>query len=235
MLGAIAAHYVDGGAGFTDPRSIPGLWAWYSAQAETSYADNADMTQWTDQSGNSRHALASGTNQPKWRSSLGRGGGPSVQFTSNGGTYFVAPNMTALTAGEGAATLYPTADPQGFWRFGASGIAPKFPHGGTAYDDFGSSVWETASSGVALNTWYRYGVAAESGRWRTWLDGTAKTDRASNTVSFRSNPNIGDSLDGGWGFGGQMGCVLIYNRVLTASERADLDAWLTANPSGGVP
>lgn len=214
-----------------DPRDISGLVAWYSAEAEAGYTNGQAMTGWTDQSGNGNHAVA-GTTAPVWRSTLGSTSGPTVEFET---AWFNLPSgvMTSATAGEVATFARARVDPQGWWNFGTNGDPSHFPYSGSLYDSFGST-GRPSTGAVSLDTWYRYQVMSKAGTWTAWRNGTQVYTTGTNTVAWPTVPAIGWS-NASWQWRGRMSVFVLYNRELTTTERSDLDAWIAANPSGGLP
>ena len=238
-----------------NPRDIPGLVVWYSAEAETSYADGAPMTQWTDLSGSGNHAVPVGAT-PQWQATTGPGGGPAVHFVGSGsGTgstqgYFQLPTglMGAATAGEvhfqvrrdPAATngnigqLHAFSNPDfSFYTYSDAKV----------YDAFGSTARKDAIvPTVTTDAWRRLNMWSAPNDWAMRLDGAVQRTASTNTVAWYSTPTIGTSANAsGIASGGQrspfkgwVSTVVLFNRKLTTTERSDLDAWLAAHPSGGT-
>lgn len=232
-----------------NPRDISGLVAWYSAEAETGYADNAQMTSWTDLSGNGNHATGvlagSGTTKPLWRSAGGPGGGPSVEWpyageSPNGG-YFTMPDvMGAAAAGEVMAYLTSLNTRNGLWSLSAPSTIKQshYPYDGVVYDSFGSTTRQSFTPTLAVTSWRRYNVWSAANDWAARLDETTQVTSAANTTSWDATPWLGRGDAAAeatsFVFSGRMSAVVLYNRKLTTTERDDLAAWLTANPSGGA-
>lgn len=88
--------------GRIDPRTLPGIFAWYSADAINGFfqaqpAADAAIAQWNDLSGNLRHLVqAVGANQPLYRVTGGPNGGNSVNFVDATDTMQVAAAGTQL-------------------------------------------------------------------------------------------------------------------------------------------
>lgn len=226
-----------------DPRDIPSLWAWYSAEAETTYSDGDAMTSWTDLSGNGRHATQTtgAAGGPKWRSAGGPGGGPSVEFmgvgqNSTSGYFSINNALNGASAGE--AVFYVKADAltnNGWNRFDGGGDNSHYPFSGTVYDKFLSTVRKSFTPSLAVTSWRRYNTWSASGDWGAELDNTAQYSTTSNTVSLPGTGYIGRGVAAGdWGFGGRMTCLLLFSAKLSTTDRSDLDDWLVANPSGGT-
>lgn len=244
-----------------DPRDISGLVAWYSAEAETGYANNGTMTQWTDLSGNGRHATPYGANSPQWQSATGSSGGPAVHFVGvgNGGATpagvpgcFVMPagSLTGATAGEvffvlRRDTTVGTGDVGQIHAFSNPDYSYYTFGDGKVYDAFGSTARKAGfTPTLSTDSWRRVNIWSAPSDWAFSIDGTTQASTSTNTVSWRSQPVIGQSTNSGTTipsagatvqpFKGWMGAVVVFNRKLTATERADVQAWLTAHPSGGT-
>ena len=230
----------------SSPRDIPGLVAWYSAQAEAGYTNGAQITQWTDLSGYGNHAtaLTAGTAKPLWQATTGGAGGPAIRFENGGYVRLPTNIMTGATTGEVMATLKSdmatsASGQQGLWRFGSSSHSNFYPQNLVVVDNFGSyNGPKQFTPTLSIDAWRRYNVWSATDDWVARLDGTAQTSGAvNNTVGWEPTPYIGNGDWGGgtfWKFNGHFGCFVLYNRKLSTTERADLDAWMAANPSGGI-
>jgi hypothetical protein len=228
----------------TDPRDISGLVAWYSAEGETGYADAAAMTQWTDLSGNGNHAVPSGTS-PKWRAATGPAGGPAVEYANNGRFDLPSGVMGAATAGEIHTYIKSSvaSNNGGHWAFGTDAFASRYCYSSSQYvlDDFGSTLRRTltqAAASVDITGWQRHRAHSAANDWGLAFNGGADVlADSNNTVAWPTQPSLGVGNPGTTSpyFSGSQSCVLLFSRKLTTAERADLDAWLVSNPSGGVP
>jgi hypothetical protein len=216
------------------PTDIPGLVAWYSAQAQTGYTDGQAMTGLVDSSGLGNHA-ASVTGSPTWRSTAGSGGGPAIRFSA-ANTYFTLPNiLSGATEGEIIATVKPGYDQLNHWSFGSSSVNNTFPYNESVNEDFGRNANVPTFSLTEWNTWLRYNVWSAANDWVASINAVARSTQVSNTVGWRTDPRLGVSgpfMNGGLGL--QYGGILIFNRKLTTEERALAHGWLTTNPSGGI-
>lgn len=240
--GVMAAHYVaTSGGGFVDPRSISGLVLWLSAQAETGFADGAQMGTWTDRSGLGNHAtgVVGGLGvKPLWEATAGPTAGPAVKFqsTSTGtdGGYFTLPNLlSGATSGEALVSVKSTVSRTSLWKVATSGDSSHYPFDTPVYENFGhASGRYSYTPTMAITSWRRYGTYAATNDGKAFLDGVEQASTVAMTVGWPTVPQIGRDA---YGFGGSIGAVIIYNRKLTTTERADLDTWLAANPSGGLP
>jgi hypothetical protein len=237
----------------SDPRDISGLVLWYSAEAETAYSNGASMTGWTDLSGNGNHATAQGTLAPQWESATGEAGGPAVRFRGTHGTtsatwgYFSLPAsvMGSAAAGEIHASIKSDGQNCSLWGLGlttGTSAASHYPFTSAIYEGFGTNSRKTVGfAEVAITDWRRYNVWSAAGDWAARIDAFVEFSTGSNTVLWDAAPVIGHGKRNGalsdntGSFQGRIGAVVLYNRKLTTTERNDLDAWLAAHPSGGIP
>lgn len=236
-----------------DPRDIPDLVLWYSAEAETGYSEGQSMTQWTDWSGNENHAIAAGDLPPQWEGTTGPGGGASVRFRGTHGStsatwgYFSLPASLMGAAGSGEILVQIKSDGAdcSTWGFGAdsgSSNASHYPFSGTIYESWGTSARKTAGSPVlSIVSWRRYNVWSALNDFACRLDATPQFSTSDNTVLWDTVPTLGHGKRAGalsdnvGSFQGRMAAVVVYSRKLTTTERDDLDTWLATNPNGGLP
>lgn len=226
----------------SSPRDISGLRLWLSADAITGYSDNTQMTTaWTDLSGNGFDGTPTGTTKPLYRTTAGSAGGPAVEFPNSG--YFTFGNiMASAAAGEIMATLKHNTGDTGLWAFGAdtgNSDESHYPFGSTVYESFGLQSGQRRSFGVGttIDSWHRYNVWSASNDFTARLDEVVQDSINSTTVSWTSTPTIGAGRKTSivdLKFSGWIGCVVVYNRKLTTTERSDLVTWMTAHPSGGT-
>jgi hypothetical protein len=78
---------------------------------------------------------------------------------------------------------------------------------------------------VALDQYHLYNVSTKAGEWISRLNGAEHFRSAANTVGWDSSPSIG------WNGGseylrGDIAEILIYNKVLTSSEREAVGSYL---------
>lgn len=232
----------------TDPRDIPGLICWYSAEGETGYADNDQMTQWTDLSGNGNHAPAAGTTSPRWRSAAGPDGGPAVLFSTSSLIDTNAPQFqppaamfSGVTAGEVFITYNPTNSISGIWDMGKDGSlsGAYYPTSGPDwYIEFGSSTRRQILNNVStyVGSWHRHNFWSTPADWGARIDEVTITTAASNTVEWPAVPIIGRAEEGSSDYAlyGHMAAFILFDHKLTDTERNLMDAWLIENPNGGA-
>lgn len=185
---------------------------------------------WRDQSGLANDAFQLGLARRPVAVVDGRGGVVAVRFDGVDDSLVLPDVLTGAAAGEVLAVLKAAADfpgaSRGLWRFGATGAAAYPDSQGVMRDDFGSPVARPLLAPPCSLTPLRlFDVAAGPFRWTAWLNGLALHDSAENTVSFSADPLIGHNGVTAWA--GELVELIVYDRVLTASERESAGAHLT--------
>jgi hypothetical protein len=197
---------------------------------------------WLDQSGNYNNATQStAAQQPSWVAGT-LNGLPVVQFNGNAyptNSYLYLPNfLGSATQAEAIVVLQAAADPStpvshGLWHFGTSGAgALGYPTtSGTIQDDFGTT--PSLNLGVPallLTQPHIYDVYSQTNDWRAWINGILQYRTTSQAVSFTTGPTLGASgyTGGNNDFAGNIAELLIFNRTLTAGERATVNGYLFA-------
>lgn len=238
----------------SSPLDIPGLVAWYSADAVTGLVDGDQMTTWQDLSGNNNHATgaAGGSGiKPKWRTGVTPGAGPAVQFTSAGSNfggpstgdgYFDLPAnlMGSAAAGEVLVTVKQdsTASQNGLWwiqtESGYSGS--HYPFSGEVAEGFGRNGGQRKFTPTKpISEWRRYNVFSEPGLTQAFLDGEQEMSSTQGQVSWPADPRLGATKSFGQvdlKFKGWIADFVIFNRKLTGTERIDLDTWANSQLTG---
>jgi hypothetical protein len=237
----------------TNPRQITGLRLWLSAEAETAWTNGQEMTSWADHSGLGNHAVATGTNAPIWAATGGPSSGEAVVWVGAaigdddaGGFEIPVSTWTSLTEAEIVYSIMAynnTGTESGFSRFSESPNDPNVFYAysdGSLHDHFASTTRKDFTpASISVDTWHRYSTASKAGEWTARFENVSKYTTATNTVSFpttQSKSTLGyaagtvEQLN----FLGRMAAVLVYDHVLTAPERAAVDTWMAANPSGGL-
>lgn len=234
----------------TDPRDIPGLLVWYSADHEaTLRADGAPITtSWTDLSGNGNDAPAhvSDVRSPLIQHTTGPGGGPAVSFHDGSGYFEVPAVRSGAVPGEIHTSVKcgPTAGSNyGLWNFGnfSAGSFQTVHRPADIQETAGMDPWSQRkvwTSASTLTQWHTYDVRAGTGDWKARVNGVVEASSTTVTIGWDPTPVIGvcQTSAGVYGarFDGLMSYFLLFDHVLTTTERADLDAWVAANPSGGT-
>jgi hypothetical protein len=224
------------------PTQLSGMLIWYSAEAETAWADGAQMTSWTDRSGNGWHATGTYTTstKPLWQATTGPSGGAAVRFQSDG-VFSIDPAAFApLTSGEVFVQI--KADTQNSSKSWCdlrnTGDPSHYLGGGNWAEPFGSTVRkDILSFSPSVTVWRRMNIHTAPNDWEARLDEVAYGTTSSNSVGWNNGgvATIGDGYPPAGPFAGYMTTFLMYDRKLTADERAAVIAWMQANPSGGTP
>jgi len=221
------------------PAYISGLALWLKADAITGLADADPVSSWADQSGNARNFTGVTTTRPLYRTGV-LNGKPAVRFDGVDDV-LTGPTLASLTAGEVFLVVKLTNDPpltansSGLWHVGVNGADP-FPNthypftDGIIYDAFGSTTRKaTVNPTPSLAAWRLYNVNSVDGEWTSRLDGTQLFSTATNVAGFPAVPKLGNSITGGLYFlGGDIAELFIYDRKVTAAERAQVNAYVAA-------
>ena len=224
------------------PSQVSGFLIWYSAEAETAWADGDQMTTWTDRSGNGWHATgtALASSKPLWKAASGPSGGAAVRFQGDGAFSIDPSAFASLAAGEVFVQI--KADTQNSSKSWANlrntGDPSHYLGGGNWAEPFGSTVRkDILSFSPSITVWRRMNIHSAPNDWEARLDETAYGTTSSNTVGWNNGgvATIGDGYPPAGPFAGYMTTFLMYGRKLTADERAEVIAWMQANPSGGTP
>lgn len=241
--GVIADSYVATSA-FKPTTFLTGLRLWVSAQEITGLSDSGQISTWNDLSGNNFHltgVAGSGGAKPLYRTTAGSGGGPAVQFQSGNanqvGGYFTIPAgvFTGLTAGA-AWTIVKSAQGQTtLWQLGPAGAGSgHFPFDDVIYEDAFVTARATyvGTFTGGLNQWRRYLTSMSGGTQKAYRDGTLLNTNA-RTFGLPTTPKFGGGP--AYNLAGHSSSLIIIDHEPTSGERADLETWGAANPSGGLP
>lgn len=230
----------------TDPRDVPGLRLWLSAEAMPA----GPVTTWSDLSGLGHDAVNVNGATAGTAPAIAGGLGTSLGFAD--ATAYALPMDTfkpAELAGAGlpAAELFVSCASSDFggvvW---AGGVGVEYSHhpyfDGNCYESFGSAQRPGFAPGSPLNVPHRLHIRTTSTTWQARINEAVRYTRPAGPHSVEWPSSSAQALIGTgggpgttYGFNGSIGCVLIYGRELSPTERADVDAWLAANMHGGVP
>ncbi|OAM91858.1 hypothetical protein AW736_26520 [Termitidicoccus mucosus] len=184
---------------------------------------------WADQSGNLNGAVAPApVNAPLVTQD--ESDGIAVHFDATKNQHLGLPNfMNGAAEGEAfvvlkASSAQPSAS-RGLWRMGSSSYN-YYPHtNGTLYEDFGTNTQRSLGAPAAnIAQWHVYNVSSKAEEWMARINGTQQIHSASNTVYWHSSPLLGST--GSRGFDGDIAEVLVFDKVLTAAERATVQNYL---------
>lgn len=197
-----------GGGGGPDPLDFfTDIWAWYDISQETGLSNNDPMPQFTDWSGNARHATQGTANNRPIYNTAQFNGLPAAQFgdhISGASRYVVYPNMSALTIAHRFIILKMNANTSdtfgvcnGPWNVTTdTGNDVYFAYiDNNIYDSWGTSARKSFSrSGIALNQLNGYEQRTSSGLYLVHLRGTQLFTTGTNTVGFNASPELGRTL-----------------------------------------
>ncbi len=217
-----------------------GLQHWLKANDAAAVGN---MTIWNDQSLSQVNLTASGT-PSKINTILNYN--PTINF--DGGSYFyLASNFTlANTAGEvfSLGRTFSTNQNRGhMYTYGGSSNGQYTWSDGNIYENFGTtdrfgynpatgaiSDGKTGISSTAFNysalDWNVHNVFSGLNNWGINVNGKNLVSTSSNTVTYtKSDQNILIGATPGYIYYGQISEVILYNRVLTASERLKVNSY----------
>ena len=217
---------------------LTGMRLWLKADAGLSAGNGINL--WADQSGNGNNATqqTNASQQPTLAlATTGPNGRPVVHFA--GSQSLTLPNvMSGATQGEIFAVVRSSAAAgtrNGLWAWGGAG-GGLYPYSdGAIYDDFGTNTWVSLGQPpVDLTQYQLYNISSSSSEWTQRFNGLASYDRLGNTVSFRTNPVLGQDPGGGY-FTGDIAEIIVYNQALTQAQRIAVDKYIIAKYNLPVP
>lgn len=223
--------------GFT-PASLSGLALWLRADLGITVTGSG-VSLWADQSGNGRN-FAQGTDaqRPPYLASGGINGKASLHGTavSGQGLVCVATMATILgpaTAAErfavGKLAADGDIDPIGInWGTGDSGSYFEFIDS-KPYDGFATTIRSTGNAipaGVMTQPFVT-DTQSTNGLFSILINGTTNFTTGTNT--FNAGATTPGLMNAGAGsMNGLLGEVIVYSRILSAGERSQIRAYLTA-------
>ena len=185
---------------------------------------------WRDQSGNGNHATASAAGTRPQVVPVPTGI-QTVRFAAAQAQQLNLPNlMNGVTEGEAFVVLKAvSATPsalRGLWRMGSSGISYYPNTTGVLTDSFGMGSSRSLGAPAAdVTQWHVYNVSSKAGEWVARLNGMQQFRATSNTVTWSTVPLLGHN--GSYGFDGEIAEVLIFDKVLTHTERVTVQDYLS--------
>jgi hypothetical protein len=229
---------------------ISGLHSWYDAADASSITSSAgNVTQWNDISGNSRHAILSGGGSSPTIGVAAQNGKNVINFngvnqflvapaslTSNAMTVF---SVYRRNSGTGSGTFgrlfsFWGANPLDYsstssWEIHTSaqsfaGITPPLV-------GFYRDSAQVAGSTIVYGTSYLFSGTLNGGSWSQNNSGTLASGTTSTSSINVSNNTLGAGMASGGGdayFTGWFAEQIVYNRVLTTQEIADVRGYLSA-------
>lgn len=231
-----------GHSSFVVPPQLSGCILWLRGDLGIEQQTAGSVSRWADQSGRGNDAIQTYTPaQPKYNQVPAHtiNGQKAVFFDANAGS----PNYMTLAGSLGAPSALhiflvhrrPTPGEvspanTGLWLLGTSGLASHMPFTNThIYDDGGGQVrYDTLLPAVSLDTAQVYEVQNQTGSWRSFLNGKPQFTSLTNTVGAgAASPEIGSNTTVGVYYLGDWAELIIYNRILSANERAIIINYLS--------
>lgn len=238
-----------GRSSFALPNQLAGCKLWLRGDLGVTQrpVPNGTVANWADQSGNGNDAFNTvDTNSPQYNQTGHTINGQQVlvfdptvannnrwlQLTSSLGSPS-ALHAFIVHRRPFATETNPTWT--GFWALGTSGQYTHMPWkdvsvGGDnhIYDDGGGTTrYDCGVAKVPLDQAQVYEVQNQAGSWRNFLNGQSQFTSLTNTVGAgAATPYIGSSPDQVVVYRGDIAEVVVYNRILTANERALLINYL---------
>jgi hypothetical protein len=215
----------------------------HDAQLITGLDDNEVMATWQAAPDAQLATALTAQGSPGYRAGTSVdaiNGYPCVRTGLNNWFQYAAAIVDGLTEGEVFAVLAsdgdPPGTPNGLWHFSASDYSAQWPWS----DGNVAEVWGRATQVVVgnptptLTTPRIYNVVSAAGEWTVRLDGTQLYTTPTNTPSFLATaPYVGRSKDAYY-FAGRIAQVMVFDRSLSAAERAGVEAYLNWHWSLGL-
>jgi hypothetical protein len=226
-----------------DPRRIAGLVAWFDSTDNSKITTDTGVSVWTDKANGYTLEQSTGANQP----TLSTIGGAQA-FSYNGSSQFLRSTSAGLVGTPNGTGIKPytgfvvaqrataaNSCAAGFFSSASNGIMSNFAetrtgfflalrHGITAQFVPSSAIGYAANTPAVINS-----VIASTYVMRSngaQILSTASTTTADNMTCNRFTVGVLDRSSISDYYSGLVGDVLIYNRVLTATEIATVEKYL---------
>jgi large repetitive protein len=149
----------------------------------------------------------------------------------------VTGGLNATTGGEVFVVLKAAEDDPAtavnreLWKFNAygAGHVSAYPNpNGVIFDSFGSNTQKQVGNPTQpLDQWHLYNVSARTGEWTARINGQMQQTFAAGDIQFGLNPSfLGWSNYDTGKFAGGIAEIMIYDRVLSVTERAAVENYL---------
>jgi len=229
------------------PNEIGGLVVWLRADT-AAFSQGQAVASWQDSSGKGNHATQPGVSQRPTFTPDAINGLPAMSFNRSASEQFFLPtgtfngmndlsNFTFLSVARwtGGASSGLFGGYRGSNTGNSGSSVFEIPNtGGALRLRLPSSIDRTVAGAVTLNQWHLLGASMDqpAAKAAMFRDGAVISEGSGNTgtsllANFERLP-VGSSFDNSRTFGGQMAEVLIYNRSLSAVERASLERHFAA-------
>jgi hypothetical protein len=211
-----------------DPTTLSGLRLLLKADVGTVLDANGKVSTWTDQSAAGKNATqTTAANRPLLVAGQ-INGLPVVRFTASSNQVLNLSNvMSGATEGDAFIILKTTVNgvTYGVWNWSTPGAGYPL-NDGRIQDGFASNNYYTlGKSSQDLTQYHLYNVSGKSGEWIARINGQILHRSLSNgTPSFVATTRIGT---GGYNsLTGDVAEVVVFDRVLTESERESVGSYL---------
>jgi hypothetical protein len=190
------------------------------------------VTAWADQSGNGNNGTPSGSPTLTTNDINGR---PGVTFVKASSQYVAFPNnFGSLTAAEIFIVVKSTTTDAGLHNFGNSaGAQQLYPWSDNhVYENFASNARsDTGDPTPDLTAYHLYNVRSSAIVFSSFINAAQQFSTGTNTVAWGAGPAVGGSAGTGAAtptsfFSGGIASVVLYNRVLSNSERIDYHKYI---------
>ena len=225
------------------PSTLSGLSLWLKADAGVSLS-GSNVTVWADQSGNGRNATPVDVS-PTYNSS-DLNGKPTISLSSVAGETNQSLQILGNPMGQFGTTAFVVNyvdkaifnnDNNGalLGNFGNASDGSHWPYGFTnsVYDSFGTdSRKNDLGIPAAILNWNIYSVISEDNNWKLFCNGTEFSSDSSNVYSnsIANSTSLYVGMQNNAGsdqvFKGKVAEVVVYNRVLTSTERQQVEQFL---------
>jgi hypothetical protein len=223
------------------PASVSGLQLWLDANVYSSITfSGSDITQWDDQSGYGRNATPNNTSggYPQY-TSTGVNSKPSIVFADNISMKSTVPTGTTPSAvtiflvfertgsGLGGYTMIcdrtEVPNPSPFEMFNDA----RYRGNNTSQSDSFNASFNFETSSDATNI---YIMNCKSDTWQEWANATVSINDTTTSGLFGddncSSVYIASRSDNSMGFTGNLAEIVLYNRILTNTERQNVEQYL---------
>lgn len=217
---------------------VSGVRLWLRTDVGVAPDANGGVMSWADQSGGDRTAIQTiSVSRPKLISNVVNGRSV-VRFGGTGSYLNLADHlMSGVTAGE-VFVVVRAATPllgsyRGFWyncsHDGGNSGAFYPAADGTLYETFGTDTrYGPMSSPAPLDQFNLYNVAAAPGAWTARMNGQVISNNQTNNPAFSATTFLLGISSEGSPFAGDVAELLIFDHVLSDSERAAVQKYCTA-------
>lgn len=243
--------YRPRGGAIVTPAWVPtdktGLQIWF--QSDLGVTSTLGLvSQWNDQSGNGRHATASGLSRPTITANV-LNSKPGIAFTGINKLDFVADVL--FTSGSAMSVCIVTKQVAGVGTYYQVPMVVNTPVTNRVFSlvtsndaNFGPLYWcyvganGSPAAGIkasgdiatAAGSWvinYAGGTPTLAASWDGYLNNTGLTETVGGSSQFIGNMNrIGNWYDSGLPYPGNIMLILLWNSVLTALELASVDDYV---------